>query len=368
MVDEYQQHYMSKEGAGLKNTAGVMLTALEDALKYPSVAEDSGTPMRTAQYLATRTVNAFGGAHEWSLSLMVYALLGNKSYVSSETFWYVFPRAFVAELQNQEVDTGGSDQDASAESKSSSASEMNSIVDMLDFDVLMSSEQEQSSMSSVTQTIEELANSDELPQSARAFKIDGKTVFVTEVESYKFRGKWFLDYSPTEFASIVDIMPRKNDPNTALQRGRKRRKTFGLDPNHPLYHHYEAVIRVKFLTPMFGGASSPSCPRTTQSSKNKMDAIAKTITAVTVPWSHGGRPEFDLNKSDIADLCALWDNSSVPFLMRQRYRQVHNFIQKRIRSNENEKMCLDWRARNASRWKDNHDTDLNDEEKNKASL
>ncbi|KAG1704967.1 hypothetical protein DVH05_004993 [Phytophthora capsici] len=204
MVDEYQQNYMTKEGAGLKNAAGVMLTALEDVLKYPSVAEDSGTPMRTAQYLATRTVNAFGGAHEWPLSLMVYALLGNKSYVSSETLWYVFPRTFVAELQNQEVDAGGSDQDASAESESSCASETDSIADMLDFDVLMSAEQEQSSMSSVTQTIEELANSAELPQStglndqhssggARAFKIDGKTVFVTEVESYKFRGKWFLD-------------------------------------------------------------------------------------------------------------------------------------------------------------------------------
>jgi hypothetical protein len=28
LVDEYQQNYMTKEGAGLKNAAAVMLTAL----------------------------------------------------------------------------------------------------------------------------------------------------------------------------------------------------------------------------------------------------------------------------------------------------------------------------------------------------
>ncbi|ETI54038.1 hypothetical protein F443_03100 [Phytophthora nicotianae P1569] len=41
MVDEYQQNYMTKDGAGLKNAAVVMQTTLEDTLKYPSVAPDT---------------------------------------------------------------------------------------------------------------------------------------------------------------------------------------------------------------------------------------------------------------------------------------------------------------------------------------
>lgn len=34
---------------------------------------------------------------------------------------------------------------------------------------------------------------------ARAYKIAGKTVFVSQVESHRFRGEQFVDYSPTEF-------------------------------------------------------------------------------------------------------------------------------------------------------------------------
>ncbi|ETK89061.1 hypothetical protein L915_06787 [Phytophthora nicotianae] len=133
MVDEYQQNYMTKEGAGLKNAAAVMLTALEDVLKYPSVALNSGTPIRQAQYLATRTVNAFGGAHEWPLSLMVYALLGHKSYISSEAFWYIFPHGFMDELRKMEMNEVNDDHDTSDSESGSLEDDEGPIGD--DFDV-----------------------------------------------------------------------------------------------------------------------------------------------------------------------------------------------------------------------------------------
>ncbi|ETM48838.1 hypothetical protein L914_06688 [Phytophthora nicotianae] len=133
MVDEHQQNYMTKEGAGLKNAAAVMLTALEDVLKYPSVALNSGTPIRQAQYLATRTVNAFGGAHEWPLSLMVYALLGHKSYISSEAFWYIFPHGFMDELRKMEMNEVNDDHDTSDSESGSLEDDEGPIGD--DFDV-----------------------------------------------------------------------------------------------------------------------------------------------------------------------------------------------------------------------------------------
>ncbi|ETI51440.1 hypothetical protein F443_05195 [Phytophthora nicotianae P1569] len=132
---------------------------------------------------------------------------------------------------------------------------------------------------------------------ACGYKIDGKLTFVTQVESYKFRGIHFVDYSPTEFACIVDIIPRQNAVGGTSSRGRKRRKTFDLDPKHRLYSHYEAVIRVKMLTPMFGGRSPPTVSRKTNG-RCKMDGLARYIIAVTVPWNDNQRPQFDPNASD----------------------------------------------------------------------
>ncbi|KUG01982.1 hypothetical protein AM587_10008008 [Phytophthora nicotianae] len=73
MVEEYQQAYMTKEKGGLKHAISAMHSAISHILKFPSVAPDTGTDLRTAKHLAARTVNAFSGANEWSYSLMVYA-------------------------------------------------------------------------------------------------------------------------------------------------------------------------------------------------------------------------------------------------------------------------------------------------------
>lgn len=102
MVEEYQHSYMTKEKGGLKGSAAVMLTAVRDMEKYPSVAEDSGTYERKAKYLATRTVNAFTGVTEWPHQLMAYALAGNKSYISSDNFWYVFPLQLISYIEVDE--------------------------------------------------------------------------------------------------------------------------------------------------------------------------------------------------------------------------------------------------------------------------
>ncbi|ETL49318.1 hypothetical protein L916_01175, partial [Phytophthora nicotianae] len=188
MVDEYQQNCMTKEGAGLKNAAAVMLTALE----HLSVAADSGAPIRQAQYLATRTVNEFGGAHEWPLSLMIYALLGHKSYVSSEAFWYLFPHGFIDELRQSEEDDCGDVATNECDSKSNSENE--SMDGDMEDDDFVDIEKELSNVL-VHQAIEELAdfaNSENLSMlssslcdrhttgGARSYKIDGKIFFITQ--------------------------------------------------------------------------------------------------------------------------------------------------------------------------------------------
>ena len=94
-VEEYAAHYMTKEGAPLRQAAAILLASLEEIRIHPSSALDSGTAERTGKHVATRTVNAFTGSHQWSLPLMAFALLGHSSHLTSEIFSYVFSHAAV---------------------------------------------------------------------------------------------------------------------------------------------------------------------------------------------------------------------------------------------------------------------------------
>jgi hypothetical protein len=209
---------------------------------------------------------------------MVYALLGHKSYVSSESFWYVFPRGFMDALRKSEEElersTSYEGSDTSEDTSNSDGSEANVIMESLSDDEFLEDNGDRSV--SVEKTIEDLAdfahsedlsvlnsslNDQRTTGGTRSYKVEGKFIFVTQVESYRYRGEHFRDYTPSEFVCIVDIAPRPVNETRHSGRGRKCRKHFPLDPNHPLYPHYVAVIRAKPLTPMFGGSPPPSCPR-----------------------------------------------------------------------------------------------------------
>ncbi|KAE8880123.1 hypothetical protein PF005_g21649 [Phytophthora fragariae] len=219
MVEEYQHSYMTKEKGGLKSSAAVMLTALRDMEKYPSVAEDSGTYERQAKYLATRTVNAFTGATEWPHQLMAYALAGHKSYVSSDTFWYVFPRQLLSYIEGEDDDAEEDSEDNwSSPSEGDDETRTNECARKGDQDQVEynadSCEEEFDRESEVsiqirlerliTSSMEELRpgkSSSGNPQKAgaRMFTAGDKVFFVSQAESYRHRGSWFEAYSPVEF-------------------------------------------------------------------------------------------------------------------------------------------------------------------------
>jgi hypothetical protein len=89
-VEEYLISYFGKEAAPLKQAAGVLLAAMEHIHAHPSKADDKNTPTRNAKHLAQRTINSFSGGHQWSLPLMCSALLGHRSYISSDNYRYIF--------------------------------------------------------------------------------------------------------------------------------------------------------------------------------------------------------------------------------------------------------------------------------------
>jgi hypothetical protein len=90
-IAEYTNQYMEKEGKGLEAAASVMLAAIDHLHAHPSVAANSGEDVRTGQHFATRVVNSLTAATEFSVPIMLLALRGRTSIVTSESYWYIFP-------------------------------------------------------------------------------------------------------------------------------------------------------------------------------------------------------------------------------------------------------------------------------------
>lgn len=336
MVEEYQQAYMTKEKGGLKCSAAVMLTALNDIEKYPSVAEDTGTHARQAKYLATRTVNAFAGATEWSHSLMAYALAGNRSYISSESFWFIFPHdlvKYVDYVQNRDRMATDEEMEDTMESISVQ-SRIDELIDEANNEDVSRAPREQPPSSS----------------GARMFKVNGEIILVTHAISYRHRGVHFEAFSPLEFEMIVDVLPRSEVNSIDIpRRGRPKRAGFDLAPDHPLATTFQGFIRTKFRTAMLGGAPPPRLTKDGQAST----CLSKYILCMMLPWREDtGAPDGELTPDGLVDVCKRWNCSSASFVNRQRYRFMENILQKGYRCASNEMACSEWRSRNAAFWSD----------------
>ena len=372
VADEYEANYMTKEGAGLKYAASMMLTAIDHIARYPSVAPDAGSLQRTGMHLATRTVNAFVGGHEWSLRLMAYALMGFVSFESSDSHWYIYPHDLVTFVAQERCMT-------------TNAAHLDNLSDISDIDF----ERALGDMIAEMDKDDDSGDAQGKRKGTRTYKCDGQLVFVTQAESFKHRGPHFIDYSPLEFVAIIDILlPKKPAAPSPTGAGRPRRCGFPLAPTHPLSPYgFLAYIRVKFLTPMFGGAPPPTFPSTvtptaprkhhrddddddddddgdergvhvndhqgTSPGECKVDALAKYLLCTFAPWqSTPLGPVFEFNATGLAELCRQWDRHNASLVNRQRYRYLRNVMLRGHRNSRNEETTTLWRSRNADWWKD----------------
>ena len=214
----------------------------------------------------------------------------------------------------------------------------------------------------------------------RTYKCDGQLVFVTQADSFKHRGPHFIDYSPLEFVAVVDILlPKKPAAPSATGAGRPRRSGFSLAIMHPLSPYgFLAYIRVKFSTPMFGGAPPPTLPSTatptaprkhprgdvddeygfcdddddggdetdvniddlqdTSPGECKVDALAKYLLCTFAPWQSTPLGlVFEFNVTGLAELCRQWDRHDASLVNRQRYRYLSNVMLGGHRNSHNER-------------------------------
>ena len=85
-----------------------------------------------------------------------------------------------------------------------------------------------------------------------------------------------------------------------------------------------------------------------------MDEFAAYVLAVFIPWTNsletGIQTTFPLNTDGLAMVAQEWDSSVAPFIQRQRYRYIANFIYKGVRNASTESKMSLWRQRNADWW------------------
>ena len=180
------------------------------------------------------------------MPLMASALFGNKSIISSEIFRYVFPHANVSYIDA----LYSSDSNLNNNSSESISNENDT------------NEYAHSCLDAVMAAFSKDDEHNETCGGTNSYKTpEGKVVFLTQGESYCHRGPVFADYSQLEFESIVQLQDKAtSSKNTTNDRGQKRRPTFLLGLNHPLYSSHVGVIRMKMCTPMLAGAPPPKFP------------------------------------------------------------------------------------------------------------
>lgn len=292
--------------------------------------------MRQAKHLAARTVNAFTGATEWSHSLMTYALAGNRSYVSSDTFWFIFPYHLVSFVQDALNGRAAQEEEVPDACLAESA-----VQDQIDV-LIEEANTEDSSH----------ATRDAVPSNsgARMYKLGGEIILVSQAESYRHRGTFFEAYSALEFEMIVDILPRTTgQENDTPRRGRPKRRGFDLPPGHPLSPAFQGFIRTKFRTAMLGGPPPPHLAKDGQAPAS----LSQYLLSMVLPWNiETGVPDAELNPDGLVNLCREWNRSTASFVNRQRYHFVENLLQKGHRCARNEKACSEWRSRDAAFWAD----------------
>jgi len=114
----YLVKYITKDAAALTNTLSCLMEAKKCIEQYPSRSDDTGSQVRTAMHLITKTLNNLSGKMELSAAMAAASLLGLPAIVSSHDFWYVFiwPAITATKSTNfqQELDVNRDDDNCSS--------------------------------------------------------------------------------------------------------------------------------------------------------------------------------------------------------------------------------------------------------------
>ncbi|CAM9964068.1 unnamed protein product, partial [Heterosigma akashiwo] len=221
-INGYVSKYQAKKTDTLQQAAAVLLSSVDHIKQYPSVAHDTGSEERTGKHAAQRALNLISGNTEFQVNTMIMAL-----HCRADTT----------------VDSTNSDQTTAANS-------WKDIEECLDF---------------MCNTDNHYNKDRVKPHDCGGVFVrtlpDGTKVFCSQMEHYIHRSEDFWRFTLVEYETLTELADDTEHgseaPGNLSQRspaGRHKRRTFQLAESHPLFPHYEVVLRSKFLYPLYGGS------------------------------------------------------------------------------------------------------------------
>jgi hypothetical protein len=318
-----QVKYLAKDANSPAHILSVLMDARAHVALHPSVADDSGTVLRTAMHTLTRVMNTLNGVSEVSATTAALCLLGGANEFFSHGFWYLSPwlaRKHAVEARQlagfddssgmipfdsaNDAEDGSTQVSADGEVGADTAAADDSEMGELERFVAATFTDDVTATTAVRTGHAPEEDDGEGEVVCR----NGKPCVVGQVPGYASRGAGLAGLCMLEYTAIVmtrtvtaadaaaaereggdDDGAADGTPGTRARRGagRPRNGTFAFDADHPLHDRRVQVLRSKLLVPILGGACPPPHPGrrvATAKWEKAAQTFAEYYLTMLVPW------------------------------------------------------------------------------------
>lgn len=217
----YILKYITKPPAELSHTLALLYKARQTVQTFPSVAPDSGQPMRTTQHYLNRIVNQTTSAQEVSAEMAASALLQMTSEVCTHGFISIHVSAAIGyglenpisepfdldEFRNLDTEEDGVGNASQSQTSPASVSNSNDSNDQLLPLSLAENEEEEPYMLDLPEPSGPLDTGD-IFAPVGVYQVNEKVAAVADHENYAFRGHHLRHLSLYEWKSIVAVKPK----------------------------------------------------------------------------------------------------------------------------------------------------------------
>ena len=304
ITSRYTVKYIAKDAGELAEAAAILYQAQRRTEQYPSVADDSGTPVRSATHFCQSILHQINGRRELSAPQAASLILGRDLELCSELISQVYATdaiAFVKQMIKEAGDnrtyddTTQFDDYSRTERDDDSYDNSDSDSDDSEFDDILGNEgRAKAALNTAASKL-----SDDLPATSsgsgrptgQAFTLsNGEVVVVRQIVNYVYRGPELNRYSLVDYVELIKIckisskgksrsgvsggtatgsgrgndQPDDDDAPEQLQDPRQETPIFPFLPGHPLHGEYVQKLRSKWTCASFIGPP-PSIPESIES-------------------------------------------------------------------------------------------------------
>ena len=270
----YLIKYITKDAMTPTTSLSLISYARSKVFTHPSIANDTGTDIRTGQHLLTVMLNKSRSCKEIADTQAAVSLLNMPAQFGSVKNNYVFIKdacRIVKERVKEDQIGNSSKKQKKTINKISTTNEYNKNIDnkmLLDYNKIIHHTNNSKTLN--LNEIKDISNehlgkyeSDTICPGTSTF-YEVKTNYsnfcipVSQDINYAYRGIQLKELSLFEYMSIIEIVPiliKKITKNTIILPQRKNNTTYKFQIMHPLHLTHHQKIRSKLLIPLLVGGS-----------------------------------------------------------------------------------------------------------------